>query len=88
MIEPNDWRLQGQENYLTGVELKYVNPYKQFSETWDHDHCDFCWETFSIYEGDSHEGYATLDEKAWVCLPCFEDFKEMFQWEVVETEGQ
>ena len=87
MIEPNDWRLQGQEKYLTGRELvfkKYASP----SKVWDHDHCDFCFETFSEYDGDLHEGYVTADTlRTWICLECYEDFKEMFFWKLVpQTE--
>lgn len=87
MIEPNDWRLQGQEKYLTGRELvfkKYAPP----SKVWDHDHCDFCFATFSEYDGDLHEGYVTADTlRTWICPECYEDFKEMFFWKLVpQTE--
>lgn len=86
MIEKNDWRLQGQELYMTGRKLMKI-PYFRWSETWDHDHCDFCFATFSEYEGDLHEGYVTADNRrTWVCPECFEDFKEMFRWELVEPE--
>lgn len=41
-----DWRLsRGQEEYLNGVTL-VRKKYQQWSETWDHDHCEFCWATF------------------------------------------
>ena len=60
MIEKNDWRLQGQEKYLTNRKLMRI-PYFRWSKTWDHDHCDFCFATFSEYDGDLHEGYVTAD---------------------------
>jgi len=82
MIGKNDWRLQGQDEYLMAVKL-YYRQYKKYSERWDHDHCSFCWAKFSEYEGDLHEGYCTLDHYHWVCSKCFEDFKEMFCWQVV-----
>lgn len=84
MVEKNDWRLTYQEDYLMGKSLKYVKAFKKYSEKWDHEHCSFCWATFSEYENDLHEGYCTLDEKYWVCPTCFEDFKEMFGWTVAE----
>ena len=85
MIEKDDWRLQGQEKYLTGKKLMKA-PYFRWSKTWDHDHCDFCWATFSEYEDDLHEGYVTEDRHIWICPECFDDFKEMFQWVLPESE--
>jgi len=86
MLEKNDWRLQGQEKYLTNRKLMRI-PYFRWSKTWDHDHCDFCFATFSEYDGDLHEGYVTADNKrTWICPECFEDFKEMFQWELADAE--
>jgi hypothetical protein len=43
--EQPDWRLSGQERFLQGAEL-VRKPYRAFSETWEHDHCAFCWATF------------------------------------------
>ncbi|MBM2824639.1 MAG: hypothetical protein HW402_303 [Dehalococcoidales bacterium] len=31
-----------------------------------------------------HVGYATIDDYYWICENCFQDFKEMFAWNVVE----
>ncbi len=85
MIDKNDWRLQGQEKYLAGKKLMKV-PYFRWSKTWDHDHCDFCWATFSEYENDLHEGYVTEDKHTWICPEGYKDFKEMFKWELIESE--
>lgn len=74
-----DWRLQGQERYLSGVSLSWKT-YKKPRKDWDHDHCAFCGATFSEYEGDLHEGYTTPDEYYWICKCCYEDFKEQFHW--------
>ena len=61
-------------------------PYFRWSKTWDHDHCDFCWATFSEYENDLHEGYVTEDKHTWICPECYKDFKEMFKLELIESE--
>jgi hypothetical protein len=46
MVEGDaDWRLMGQEAYLLGVEL-VRKPYRAPSDTWEHDHCSFCWAKF------------------------------------------
>jgi len=83
MIDKNDWRLMAQEEYLMNTKWRwetYVAP----RVTWDHDHCEFCTEKFSEYEGDSHEGFRELKHDHWVCEECFNDFKEMFGFRVVQ----
>ena len=87
MVEKDDWRLlRGQEEWLKGRRLMKI-PYFRWSETWDHEHCEFCFAKFSAADGDLHEGYVTADDKrSWICPECFEDFKEMFQWELVDAE--
>lgn len=85
-IEPGqDWRLQGQEEYLMNEKL-YFRDWKRIREDWDHDHCEFCWAKFSDIESDKEEilksGYTDTEEKVWICTNCFEDFKTMFIWEV------
>ena len=85
MIKINDWRLKGQEKYLKGVTL-YLKQYYKHSETWDHDHCEFCWAKFSFerFPDALDEGYATKDNYHWICKRCFGDFKDIFQWIVEE----
>ena len=88
MIEPNDWRITNQENYLRGVTLTR-RLYRQNAKNlqWDHDHCNFCFATFSLLqqEGALREGYCTLDDYHWICLDCFEDFKELFEWKTIDS---
>ena len=84
--DPNDWRRQGQERYLRGKQFRwqrYVPP----KPTWDHDHCAFCGETFSTYDGDTLEGFVTCDGGyRWVCAVCFEDFRAEFDWELLPPD--
>ncbi|MCI0613976.1 hypothetical protein L0244_13400 [bacterium] len=84
MREPNDWRLAGQERFLKGVDLIWKR-YRQPSDSWDHDHCSFCWAKFAeIDEPNSlREGYTTSDDYHWICQKCFEDFQDLFAWNVV-----
>ena len=88
MREDNDWRLQGQGAYLKGVSLCWKK-YARYSESWEHDHCEFCWAKFmeADYPDVLHEGYATEDNYRWVCEQCFEDFKDLFGWEVMRAGG-
>ena len=77
----DDWRLQGQENYLLDAVLHFAT-YRAPSPEWDHDHCEFCWAMFtelSVPEA-LKEGYTTDDEYRWICPQCFKDFRERFRF--------
>ena len=83
MVDKDDWRLQGQEEYLKGATMQFKK-YEQFSEEWDHDHCEFCWAKFSDTIQDAlKEGYVTVDNSRWVCKDCFNDLKDGFKWTLV-----
>lgn len=81
---PDDWRRQGQESYLKAKRL-YRRSYTPYSQTWDHDHCEFCNAKFSLTGPDLTQGYATADAYYWVCPDCFQDFREEFQWTVTDS---
>lgn len=84
MNEPEaDWRIRNQETYLHGATLNFIR-YQAPSDTWDHDHCEFCWAKFAEWDGEEilKEGYNTQDKRDWICPRCFEDFKVRFNWTV------
>lgn len=83
MIEENDWRLTDQKKYLYGVHLTW-EAYQLGYPGYDHAHCEFCWQKFAAFDapGAQSEGYATQDHLYWVCRECWDDFKEMFVWDV------
>ena len=86
MREEDDWRLQSQEKYLKGVAI-WWKKYTRYSERWDHDHCSFCWAEFSEDEaGALREGYTSEGDYHWICEQCFEDFKDLFDWELMRTK--
>jgi hypothetical protein len=82
MTSEKDWRLRGQEKYLTGVCLVHRR-YQPVADN-DHDHCAFCWAKFMVANRPDllHEGYATADSSHWICDRCFDDFRERFHWQV------
>lgn len=82
-INKDDWRLTGQEAVLFKKKISYKK-WEAKSAEWEHDHCVFCWNKFSDMADSLHGGYATEDETIWICSKCFEDFKDMFQWDVTE----
>lgn len=83
MVEKDDWRLRGQEDYLLGKTL-YFRKWKAPKKDLDHYHCEFCWDKFSEYPDTLHEGYTTEENYYWICPTCYNDFKEMFQWKDAE----
>jgi hypothetical protein len=85
MVSEEDWRLHGQEKYLTGLTL-YKKRWVSDDPQWDHDHCEFCMVKFmDVDEPDVlREGYATADNYRWICNECFNDFRDRFGWTLVE----
>jgi hypothetical protein len=85
----DDWRLQGQERYLTGVTLVH-RAWRQTRPNWrNHDHCAFCWATIADHDGPGilREGWTTLDDYHWICDQCFADFRERFSWQIADDSN-
>lgn len=82
-----DWRRRGQEAYLQGAKLYRIR-FQPCSGEWDHEHCAFCSEKFSLTDGDLKEGYCTTPKNAegshWICPECFADFVREFGWTTLE----
>lgn len=89
MIEENNWRLSmGQGEGMQDKEFQYREFVKP-SERWEHEHCKFCGHKFmenpNGLKDCSKQGYCSTDDREdWVCEECFDDFKEMFHWKVVD----
>ncbi|MFT5748083.1 MAG: hypothetical protein ACI9XO_004893 [Paraglaciecola sp.] len=81
IVSTNDWRRQGQEDYLKNKAL-IKRIYNSYREGWDHDHCEFCGDKFSTDESDLHIGYSILNGYHWICETCFLDFRNEFNWEI------
>jgi hypothetical protein len=80
-VTDDDWRLQGQERFLTGATLHW-RAWHQPSPNWDHDHCVFCWAKFADRAAAAdvlREGYTTDEECHWVCASCAADFAKRFK---------
>lgn len=79
----DDWRLMGQEGYLTGKHLQH----RRFSRKLcyeDYDQCDFCWRCFDKDDAALPRAYFVPEEKVWICEDCFVFFQKHFQWDVEE----
>ena len=79
----NDWRLHGQEKGDIGLTW-YHRKWSALSESWNHDHCEYCMACFSSTPDDFHEGYASEDNYHWICPTCYNDFKDLLDWKTVE----
>lgn len=79
----HDWRYSedGEYNYLRGLVMTR-KAYARQSEAWDHEHGEFCWQTFAEYDGadTGREGYSDEAEDYWVCSRCYKDFKDALGW--------
>jgi len=79
IVEPDDWRRQGQEKYLKGMRM-VKQSYRPCREGWDHDHCEFCGKKFAASPDRLTEGFSSDNGYHWVCLDCYKDFREEYEW--------
>jgi hypothetical protein len=86
MRELNDWRLTNQERYLKGATLVW-HSYAPANPKNDHDHCEFCFAKFMQTEHPEtlQVGYSTPDRDRWICKACFDDFVDLFSWNVTSA---
>jgi hypothetical protein len=83
----DDWRLMGQQTWLAGRNLQR-RQWTAYRPGWDHNHCAFCHAEIAATadHADFTAGYVTADDQyTWICPPCFDDFREQFQWNVLPT---
>lgn len=74
----NDWRLTNQMNYLH-KKILINKQFAPFKKGWKHEHCEFCSKRIDSQTTDS---FTTEEGYYWICKECFNDFKEMFEWEL------
>lgn len=44
--------------------------------------------SFHNYPDTLQTGYTTADDFRWICSPCFENFKEMFQFKIGDNNEE
>jgi hypothetical protein len=84
-IDKDDWQLSfGKEPSFYSQCTWSLKKWTKTRSHWDHDHCEFCWQKISDMDSSDiqPEGWSDDEETYWVCKSCFEDFKEMYQWNV------
>jgi hypothetical protein len=50
-----------------------------------YDHCELCWRTFTprIWPETLRWGYATVDDRHWLCPDCFDELKDHYRLNLV-----
>ena len=82
--------LEGARVYLVGrteeklqktydKKIEAVEEIKNRNQLW-HEHCEFC--MCKITNQMDKACYTTKDEYRWVCIDCFSDFKDRFNWKI------
>ena len=88
VVTDDDWRLMGQEKWLTGRELRWASWTPESPDN-DHDHCEFCQGEFAAAKTehvDFTAGYVTTDDHDhWICEQCFANFQGRFGWTVIDV---
>jgi hypothetical protein len=84
-VPADDWRRTGQERFLARAKLVF-RPWRESRAGWDHDHCEFCFAKLMTAGNPNtlSAGYCTPDEYRWICPKCFDDFKEEFDFQLIE----
>lgn len=89
MIEKDDWRIRGQEEYLWNKKFQYKK-FRNPSNKNSHAHCEFCWHKFMENpEGIadcSGQGYCSEDGNYWICEGCFQDFQDELNLKAVPNK--
>lgn len=82
MIDKNDWRLLNDVQHLTNQEIDPVNGEDIIEHLSDLEKCRFCWDKAN----DNKKGfwYLPLDKSCCICENCFNDFKELFEWTLLD----
>ena len=87
IIQSDDWRLTGQEDYLLFEKLYKLIPSEYMKSLKNpeffHEHCEFC--MVSIDEHPNEECYCTTNKYRWLCKQCFLDFNNYFKFKVIDN---
>lgn len=81
----DDWRIMGQESYLKGKTLQHRKFQNGLRHDEHQDQCDFCYSGLNEDPENLTRAYYSAEEEVWICEECFNDFREHFDWTVVET---
>jgi hypothetical protein len=87
--------LDHSRTHLIGAALRWKR-YRRWTAHWSIGQCEFCESTFT--EGGAPgliSGYSVIgggpadqDDYCWICALCFDNWRDNFNWTVLDTHGQ
>jgi len=82
MVEKDDWRLLNDVQHLLCQEIDPVDGEDIIEHLPHINKCQFCWDKVE----DNKKGfwYVPLDKSCCICEECFNDFKEQFNWYLLD----
>ncbi len=70
-------------DFLRGVTF-FPAHYRRPNSDWYPDQCQVCGSKFGNGPHDLRQGYASDAGPWWICVGCFEQLRDRFQWTVAE----
>lgn len=84
MIDKDDWRLMNDVGYLMNAEIDPVGYEEIVTYRPQIKHCVFCWEQVPQKLSYYQTWYVPLDKSCAICENCFKDFREQFNWKLLD----
>lgn len=82
MIENNDWRLMNEIEHLYNQEVDPTDGEELIEHLPNLKKCVFC---LDMVEAEiCQKWYLPLDQSCCICEKCFDDFKDMFRWRLLD----
>lgn len=83
----NDWREDLLYTMTDTRGCSFQQQVYQSTERSDHEHCSICFEKISncAYGQGETQGYYCQKTGDWLCVACFNDFKNRFGWKIDVT---
>jgi len=82
MISKDDWRLRNDVKHLEGMSVNPTDGEAITLHMEDNRECTFCWRKVS--DNPHEHWYVTEDVGSCVCEDCFQDFKDMFCFRLLD----
>lgn len=82
VTEKDDWRLLNDVQHLTNQEIDPIDREDIIKYLPNLKHCQFCWG--KVVDGKKDFWYLPLDKSCCICGNCFNDFKKLFKWKLLD----
>lgn len=82
MIDKEDWRLLNEVQHLKNQEVDPVDGEDIIEHLPRLKYCQFCWD--KVADDKNGFWYLPLDKSCCICENCFNDFRELFKWRLLD----